>query len=56
MSASAVEACEFIVAKAQASAEQQGQPAVGRIVGVFSPDETGIPVLADLSSNSLAGS
>jgi len=56
MSASAVEACEFIVAKAQASAEQQGQPAVGRIVGVFSPDETGIPVLADLSSNALAGS
>jgi hypothetical protein len=56
MSAAAVDACEFIVAEAEANAKQQGQPAVGRIVGVFSPDETGIPVLADLSSNSLVGS
>jgi hypothetical protein len=52
MSASVIEAYEATVAEAQAAAESQGQPAVGRVVGVFTPDETGIPLLADLSSDS----
>lgn len=51
MTPSAMEACESMVVAAKASAAEQEQPTDGRIIGVFSPDGTGIPLLVDLASD-----